>query len=300
MLVIIIPFFFLLYALADQTFQFYQLIASKVVSSDVQKFIYSDNRAVAIMKALKITRGEMLQKAMEFLQSTSLMFFSNLTRMASFSLRFLINFLFMLMIMFAIFNEGHKLGDLVYHIIPFPRDIEHSILKRLREVIKVLVAGNIAIMLLQGVAIAVGFFIFGIKVPVLGGCLGALFSLIPGIGTSFVWLPAALGFILSGKYLVAILFIVWCLGWYLFLENIAKPRFFGSKLDFHPLVFFFLLIGSIGAFGLPGIIVGPIILTLFFSLWEIYSILYIETPSKAALRVPEKKKEQNQTEGDNP
>ena len=61
----------------------------------------------------------------------------------------------------------------------------------------------------------------------------------------------------------------------------GEAAIFGTRLNFHPLVFFFLLIGSLGAFNLPGIIIGPILLTLFFSLWEIYSILYVENiPSK--------------------
>jgi predicted PurR-regulated permease PerM len=44
-------------------------------------------------------------------------------------------------------------------------------------------------------------------------------------------------------------------------------------LHFHPLIFFFLLLGSIQAFGLPGVIIGPLLLTLFYSLWEIYKLL---------------------------
>ena len=44
-------------------------------------------------------------------------------------------------------------------------------------------------------------------------------------------------------------------------------------MSFHPLLFFFLLLGSIQAFNLPGVIIGPIILSLFYSFWEIYKIL---------------------------
>jgi len=57
------------------------------------------------------------------------------------------------------------------------------------------------------------------------------------------------------------------------LENLVKPKIFGDRLNFHPLLFFFLLLGSIQAFNLPGVIIGPIILSLFYSFWEIYKIL---------------------------
>jgi len=108
---------------------------------------------------------------------------------------------------------------------------------------------------------------------VLWGSIAAIFSLIPVIGTSFVWLPASLYLLAIGSPVKALIIALWCLGWYLLLENVLKPVVFGEKLKFHPLILFFLLLGSLQTFGLPGIIIGPIMLTLFFSFWEMYKIL---------------------------
>ncbi|HEY1405441.1 MAG TPA: AI-2E family transporter [Spirochaetota bacterium] len=289
-LVIIIPFFLLLTVLADQTLKFYHILDKQGLSYEIQQYLYGNDNIRKGMNFFNISRAELLEQIINVLKNKSGVFLSKLTQMITFSISFVINFFFMILIMVTFFSGGKPLGDLVYHIIPFPRDIEQGILQRLREVIKVLVAGNLAIMFLQGCCVAIGFLIFGIEIPVLGGCLAALFSLIPAIGTSVVWIPAAIGLILKGHYLTALFVSIWCLFWYLFLENVAKPRFFGNRLNFHPLVFFFLLIGSIGAFSLPGIIVGPILLTLFFSLWEIYSILYIETPPTLNNCIPAKEK----------
>lgn len=103
--------------------------------------------------------------------------------------------------------------------------------------------------------------------------MAALLSLIPVIGTSLVWLPAVVYLVVTGAYLKALFLGVWCLAWYLLLENLVKPKAFGKKLNFNPVIFFFLLIGGIQAFGLPGVFIGPLILTLFYSLWEIYKML---------------------------
>ncbi|MGL4369098.1 MAG: AI-2E family transporter [Spirochaetota bacterium] len=275
-LLIVIPLLFLLLSLADQTFQFYQLVVRKFDPAAIQNFLYDDYRIRTVLERLDIGQGEVIGKISAVLQNISLSLFSNIKGMVSFSLKFIANFFFMILILFAIFMDGPKLGELVYNIIPFPRDIERVIFRRLRDVIKVLVAGNVGIMLLQGTAVAVGFFFSGLGIPLLGGCFAALFSLIPVVGTSFIWIPAVMWLLISARYGAALFITVWCLFWYLFLENWAKPKFFGEKLNFHPLVFFFLLIGSLGAFNLPGIIVGPVLLTLFYSLWEIYRIIYIE------------------------
>jgi predicted PurR-regulated permease PerM len=103
--------------------------------------------------------------------------------------------------------------------------------------------------------------------------MAAIFSLIPLVGTTIVWFPLVIYLVIIGSFLKALFLGIWCLAWYLLLENLVKPKVFGHKLNFHPVVFFFLLLGSIQAFGLPGILIGPLLLTLFFSLWEIYKML---------------------------
>jgi predicted PurR-regulated permease PerM len=128
-------------------------------------------------------------------------------------------------------------------------------------------------MVLQGAMVGIGFLIFGVSVWMVGAAAAAVFSLIPGIGTSIVWVPAVAHLAYLGKNKEAVLLAVWSLFWYLFLENVVKPQVFGKKLNFHPILFFFLLIGSVMTFNLPGVIIGPVLLTIFFSLWEIYKFL---------------------------
>ena len=62
---------------------------------------------------------------------------------------------------------------------------------------------------------------------------------------------------------------------------LIKPKVFGDILRFHPLVFFFLLVGSIKTFNLPGLLAGPLLLTLFYSLLEIYRMLVNYSSIKA-------------------
>ncbi|MBP7604639.1 MAG: AI-2E family transporter, partial [Spirochaetes bacterium] len=133
--------------------------------------------------------------------------------------------------------------------------------------------GILLIMLVRGGAVGIGFFIAGINGALLWGSVAAVFSLIPVIGTSVTWLPAAVYLMAVGRVGWATFIFLWGLVWYLFLENFLKPKVFGERLHFHPLIFFFLLLGSLQAFGLSGVIVGPLLLTLFYSFLEIYRVL---------------------------
>ena len=278
-LLIVLPLLFLLLALADQTFQFYLFIVEKYDPAAIRRFIYHDGTLHLLLDKLRIDQGDFLRKVMEMLRGFSLDLFSSITGMVSFSLNFLVNFFFMIIILSSIFMEAPKLGRMIYDIVPFPNDVEQTIFRRLKEVIRVLVAGNLAIMVLQGLFVSAGFIIFGVSLPLLAGAAAMIFSLIPVVGTSVVWIPAAVYLIAEGNHLSALLLGSWCLFWYLLLENWVKAKFFGRKLNFHPVVFFLLLIGSIKAFNLPGVILGPVLLSLFFALWEIYHYIYIESGS---------------------
>jgi predicted PurR-regulated permease PerM len=58
------------------------------------------------------------------------------------------------------------------------------------------------------------------------------------VGTTFIWAPGVIFLVIQGSYLSAAFLGGWCLGWYLLLENMVKPKVFGEKLHFHPLVLF--------------------------------------------------------------
>jgi len=270
---ILIPAFILLLNLADQVMEFYNFLQLQF-DPKIFKQYFSHNEVIKnILSYFKLTQDEVFQRIVRYMQDMSLMLFSNLTNILTFSIRFFINFFFMLLILFFLFKDNERFEKSIYTVSPFPEDIERDMVDTLKIVVRILLAGNFFIMMLQGIMVGIGFAIVGLATPVLWGSIAAIFSLIPVIGTSFVWLPASFYLLAIGSPGKAVIVGLWCLGWYLLLENIVKPIVFGEKLNFHPLILFFLLIGSLQTFGLPGIIIGPILLTLFFSFWEMYKIL---------------------------
>jgi len=178
-----------------------------------------------------------------------------------------------MLILFFLFKDAYNFEASIYRILPLPIDLEVNIVKKLKDVIYLVMLGNLLIMILQGVMFGLGFFIAGLGTPLLWGAAAAVLSLIPIIGTSIIWLPASIYMFATGDYGMAVFVAAWSFIWYTILESIVKPKVFGDRLNFHPLLFFFLLLGSISSFGLPGVIIGPIVLSLFYSFWEIYKVL---------------------------
>ena len=116
-----------------------------------------------------------------------------------------------------------------------------------------------------------GFAVFGVPHPATGGALLALTSFIPVIGTLLVWVPAAVWLLASGHLARALLLTAYCLV-ILMAGNdyVVRPRLVGSAEDTHPLLTLVALIGGISVFGVAGVIVGPVTLSLFVASARIY------------------------------
>ena len=99
-------------------------------------------------------------------------------------------------------------------------------------------------------------------------------SIIPGIGTALVWIPAAIILAGSGAIYKALGLTVFCAVVVGSLDNILRPALVGKDTQMHDLMIFFGTMGGSFMFGVPGIIIGPIISALFITLWDIYGIAF--------------------------
>ncbi len=270
--IVIIPVMFMLAMLSEQAFQLYNDLHFSI-TQDFLNDIGNHPVVEKVLSFIGLSKAEIGVKVMAYIKTTSMSVFESITEIISFPLKFAINFFMMMLILFFLLKDAYNFEGAVYRILPLPEELEKEVVERLKEVIYVLMLGNLLIMCLQGFMVGLGLFIAGNSMPLLWGTLAAILSLIPVIGTTLIWLPAAIYLYYTGHPQMSIFIACWCLFWYLFLENLVKPKAFGKKLSFHPLLFFFLLLGSIQAFNLPGVIIGPILLSLYYSFWEIYKIL---------------------------
>ena len=180
---------------------------------------------------------------------------------------------FGLILLFFMFRDGASLYAKVLHLLPFPEDILGKFISRLREMIYAVLKGSLFVSFLQGVMLGLGLFIVGIPSSVIYGTIAGFFSLIPVVGTAVVWLPAALYLaFIENSYGLAFFISIYGLGMYLFLENIFKPKFLNSRLGVHSVFLFFAIVGGLKEFGISGIVLGPVFVALFATLWSMYQI----------------------------
>ena len=82
------------------------------------------------------------------------------------------------------------------------------------------------------------------------------------------------GIALGGDLPHAMLFFALCAVFVSTLDNFVRPILLHDRLKIHPLLIFLSILGGLQVFGFDGLVLGPLMLILFFSATELYKKAY--------------------------
>jgi predicted PurR-regulated permease PerM len=215
-------------------------------------------------------RDMILQKIGSLVGNTSTLLINSLSSITKVTVNAAIMSFIMLYTMFYFLIDGKKLLHKILYYIPLENKDEQHLLQRFTSVARATIKGTLIIGIIQGGLCGTGFALAGIPSPVFWGCLMAVLSIIPSVGTAIVWVPALILLILSKDFTGAIIIGIFCGLIAGNADNLLRPRLVGKDTEMHDLFILFSTFGGIAMFGIIGIIVGPIIAALFVSIWEIY------------------------------
>lgn len=173
----------------------------------------------------------------------------------------LLRFFIMLFILYFALRDGAMWFYRAASLLPLERRRRNALLERLGKVLRAVVYGCGLTALVQGALVAIGFAIAGLPGFIVFGVMAAVFGLLPFGGAALVWVPAALYLLASGQ-----------IGWGIFMlawgavvstsDNFIRPVIISRYTPVPTLLVFMGVIGGVGAFGLLGFILGPVILVL--------------------------------------
>lgn len=186
------------------------------------------------------------------------------------------HFIFWVFIMFfTLFYfliDGKKTLRAFMNLSPLKNEHDELLIDKFISISRATLKGTLVIGAIQGLLGGLAFWIAGVPSPAIWGLIMILLSIIPMIGSTIVWLPAGIILLLVGDVWQGIFILSVGVGVISVIDNILRPKLVGKDTQMHPLLIFFATLGGIAFFGLPGFIIGPIIVSLFMALSEIYSI----------------------------
>ena len=171
---------------------------------------------------------------------------------------------------FYFFRDGKELVHILVKMSPLPDSESEVILDRMAGAVRAVATGTLLISMIQGALVSIGFAIFGVPHPILWGSIAAVGALMPGIGTTLVTVPAIIYLFATGNTVYAVGLLIWSATAVGMIDNILGPYLIGRTSKMHPFIILISVLGGIVVFGPLGFIVGPVIVTLFLVLLEIY------------------------------
>lgn len=172
--------------------------------------------------------------------------------------------------MFFFLMDGERLLYYLLYYIPLNDTDEKKLLHRFTSVTRATIKGTAVIGVLQGTLAGIALWFVGIPNSLFWAVVMMFMSVVPGIGTAFVWAPAAIYLALSGNVWQAVGLTAYCVVVVGTVDNLLRPKLVGSDTQLHELYIFFSTLGGLLLFGFMGFIIGPIIAALFVTIWEVY------------------------------
>ena len=188
----------------------------------------------------------------------------------------LITTVVMVFFLYFMLISRKTMESFIYSVMPFNDEDKHTVQK---EVVLIVRSNAIAIPILavlQGTIAVLGYWIAGVPSIILFGVLTAISTIIPIIGTSIVWFPLVVYLALTGNWIPAIGLLVYCVVIVYNVDYIFRLLLQKKLADIHPLITVFGVILGLNLFGFWGVIFGPLLLSMFFLLINIFKKEYLD------------------------
>jgi predicted PurR-regulated permease PerM len=168
--------------------------------------------------------------------------------------------------LFFLFREGRRVRLTVAAALPLDPDRVERLFTNISDIVVANLYGVLAVAVVQGSLMGVGFWLLGLHSPILWGVVTAACSLVPVVGTALVWLPATLFLMASGHWVKGLILLAWGAGFVSVIDQIVRPYVVGGRARMNTPLVFFSLLGGIEAFGILGIFLGPLVLSITLAL----------------------------------
>ncbi len=278
-LLVFVPLVFFVAALSSEAYHFLQVTKGTNIAQEFTSYIQNN---IFYIRLEALLRGYGITMEMEELSSSLSDFGTDVARFiytqasiwAANIIGFVFNFLLMILIIFYLLLEKEKLGAFFLHLSPLPKDHDRLLIRKFERITSAILVGNGICGVLQGILGGIIFGFLGYESPFLWGGVMGILAFLPIVGIGAVLGPAAIILIIKGAILKGLGLAVFYIILSMSVEYFLKPKLVGDQVQMHTILVFLAILGGLKVFGILGIIYGPLIITGFLTLADIYIDTY--------------------------
>ncbi len=279
--IVFVPVLFFIGVVSKEAFGLY-LMGKNAVLSDQLKSLIQDTQILERLNTLLAYAGieqtlsfdQLINPISELGKTIGFFLFEKARFIASNLAKLIFYFCFMLIVVFYFLLDNKKVISFINDLSPLPDKDNEKLLKKFMDMSGAVLLGNGLGGLIQGFLGGCVFMALGLNSPFLWGVIMGFLAFLPIVGIGLVLVPTGILLLLQNHFAAGIFLIIFygVLSWS--VEYLFKPKVVGDRVRMHPLIVFFAIIGGLKIYGMLGIIYGPLIITLFFTLSEIYFANY--------------------------
>jgi predicted PurR-regulated permease PerM len=180
------------------------------------------------------------------------------------------DFFIMLLVLFFLFKDGRQWFAAFYELIPMEETHKHKIVMRLDQTVRAVVKGMLVTAIVQGVLAGSAYLVLGVPFPMVLTALTIVLAPIPFGGTALVWGPVVLYLLWVGPMSKALVMLAWGIGVVSMVDHILRPWLIGQDMQIPVLLLVLSVLGGLALYGLLGLFVGPILVSLLMTAIQIY------------------------------
>lgn len=203
-----------------------------------------------------------LRRAATFLMSESGAILTNIAA-------FFVDLVLALFAAFFILRDSDSIMRVVRSLLPMAQQQRESLIRNTGDLIAAGITSSAMVACVQGLLGGIAWAIVGLPSPLFWGVVMAFMCLLP-FGAAVVYLPAAASLVASGSVGRGLLLAALGIGVVSLADNVVRPVLLSERVQINGLVVFIGLLGGLSAFGLLGIVLGPLVVATAQALLRSY------------------------------
>ena len=272
---VFVPLLYFVGALSQEAIAYLQYIKGIKFGSKIMELIHDSPILTAVQTQLsdfgiELKADDIGRNLTEFSRTLALFIYNKASGWAANIINFVVDFSLMILIVFFLLMDYDRLINFLMRLSPMPEYQERQLISKFQKIAQAILVGNGVCGFIQGLLGGILFAYLGIGSPVLWGGIMGIMAFLPIVGIGVILIPTSVIFLLKGSIGVAAFIAIFYLVLSMIIEYLVKPKMVGSQVKMHTLLVFLSIIGGLGVFGVLGIIYGPLIITAFLTMADIY------------------------------
>lgn len=178
-------------------------------------------------------------------------------------------------LVFIFLKDGEKIYRFVYQTTPLEEENKHSIFTQINETFSAVIRGQVLTCVTQASLAGIIYWGLGLPAPLFLALATFFTSLIPVLGAGAVWVPITIYLLATQAYLKGVILLLTGVFGISLIDNLIKPAIIGERTKLPYFLLFFAILGGLNLYGIMGVFLGPVILSVFFVLVKIYQEKFV-------------------------